>query len=60
MKKENRLIPLEEYKGQLTNDYVSFWNHDNADEFLCALTNERALRQDEIERIKKLINGLGK
>ena len=54
------LIPLEEYKGQLTNDYVSFWNHDNADEFLCALSNERALRQDEIERIKKLINGLGK
>jgi predicted transcriptional regulator len=52
------LVPLEEYKGQLTSDYVSFWNHDNADEFLCALSNERPLRQDEIERINKLINGL--
>jgi predicted transcriptional regulator len=52
------LVPLEEYKGQITSDYVSFWNHDNADEFLCALSNERPLRQDEIERINKLINGL--
>ena len=54
------LIPLEVYKGQLTSDYVTFWNHDNADEFLCALANERPLRQDEIERIQKMINGLGK
>ena len=30
------LVPLDEYKGQLTSDYVTFWNHDNADEFLCA------------------------
>ena len=54
------LVSLEEYKGQLTNDYVSFWNHDNADEFLCALIQERPLRQDEIERIQTLIDGLGK
>lgn len=53
-------VPLAEYKGELTNDYVSFWNHDNADEFLCALSNERPLRPDEIERINKLINGLDK
>lgn len=53
------LIPLEEYKGQLTNDYVNFWNHANADEFLFALANERPLRQDEIERIQTLIDGLG-
>ncbi len=53
------LVPLEEYKGQLTNDYVTFWNHDNADEFLCALAQERPLRQDEIERIQTLIDGLG-
>lgn len=54
------LIPLEEYKGQLTNDYVSFWNHDNADEFLCALAQGRPLRRDEVERIQTMIDGLGK
>lgn len=53
------LVPLEVYKGQLTNDYVSFWNHNNADEFLCALTEERKLRKDEVERIQNLIDGLG-
>ena len=52
------LIPLEEYKGQLTNDYVDFWNHNNADEFLCALAKGRPLRRGEIERIQKLIDGL--
>ncbi len=54
------LVPLEVYKGELTNDYVKFWNHNNADEFLCALTEERELRKDEIERIQKMIDGLGK
>lgn len=53
------LVPLEVYKGQLTNDYVSFWNHNNADEFLCALTEERKLRKDEVERIQNLIDELG-
>lgn len=52
------LVPLEKYKGQLTNAYVNFWNHSNADEFLCALTEERPLREDEIERIQKLIDGM--
>lgn len=52
------LVPLEVYKGQLTSDYVAFWNHDNADEFLCALTEERALRKDEMERIQKMIDGM--
>lgn len=52
------LIPLEEYKGQITNEYVDFWNHSNADEFLCALTEKRPLRKDEIDRIQKLIDGM--
>jgi BlaI family transcriptional regulator, penicillinase repressor len=52
------LVPLDTYKGQLTNDYVNFWNHSNADEFLCALAEERPLRQDEVERIQKLIDGM--
>lgn len=54
------LVPLDVYKGQLTSDYVAFWNHNNADEFLCALSEGRPLRVDEIERIQKLINGMGK
>lgn len=54
------LVPLDVYKGQLTSDYVAFWNHNNADEFLCALSEGRPLRADEIERIQKLINGMGK
>ena len=52
------LVPLDTYKGQLTNDYVNFWNHSNADEFLCALAEERPLREDEVERIQKLIGGM--
>ena len=54
------LVSLEEYKGQLTNDYVHFWNHDNADEFLRALIQERPLRQDEIKRIRDLLDELGR
>ena len=49
------LIPLDEYKGQLTSDYVDFWNHGNADEFLYALVEKRRLRPDEIERIQTLL-----
>lgn len=52
------LVPLDTYKGQLTNDYVNFWNHSNADEFLCALAEERPLREDEVKRIQKLIDGM--
>ena len=49
------LVPLEEYKGKLTNEYIKFWNHGNADEFLYALMKERDLRPDEIERIRAFI-----
>ena len=49
------LVPLEEYKAQLTNDYVNFWHHGNADEFLRTLLHERPLRTEEIELIRKLI-----
>lgn len=49
------LIPLEEYKGRITNEYIEFWNHGNADEFLCALMKERNLRKDEVDRIRKFV-----
>lgn len=45
------LIPLESYIGHITNEYVKFWNHGNADEFLCALVSERKLRTEEIQKI---------
>lgn len=51
------LVSLEDYKSQLADSYVNFWNHDNADEFLCALIKKRPLRQDEIERIQSLLRG---
>lgn len=49
------LIPLEEYKGKLTNEYVEFWNHGNADEFLSALIQVRSLRPEEIRGIRTFI-----
>ena len=49
------LVPLKEYKGKLTNEYIKFWHHENADEFLRALMKERDLRPDEIEGIKAFI-----
>lgn len=52
------LIPLEEYRAQLTNDYVDFWNHGNVDEFLCALARKRPLRPDEIDKIKAFMHGV--
>ena len=52
------LISLEVYKGKLTSDYVRFWNHDNAAEFLCTLIKERPLRLDEINRIRDFIKNV--
>ena len=49
------LVPLDVYQAQLANEHIVFWHHNNADEFLCALTRERPLRQEEIERIRKLL-----
>lgn len=49
------LIPLKAYTGHITNEYVKFWLHENADEFLSALVEERALRADEISRINQLL-----
>lgn len=53
------MIPLEEYKAQLTKDYVDFWDHGNADEFLRDLARRRPLRPDEIDRIRTILNGVG-
>ncbi|MCH5261619.1 MAG: BlaI/MecI/CopY family transcriptional regulator [Lachnospiraceae bacterium] len=50
------LIPLEEYKGQLTSDYVDFWCSGKADELISALIQARPLRREEIAAIKEMIN----
>lgn len=49
------LVPLEEYKGQQAKEFVEFWHQDRADEFLRSLTTVRALRPEEISKIRKLV-----
>ena len=51
------LVPLDVYKGHLTSDYVTFWHHNNADEVIRTIINVRQLRQDEIDRIRKMVDG---
>lgn len=49
------LVPLEEYRGQQAKEFVEFWHHNNADEFLRSLMAARELRVKETARIRKLI-----
>ncbi len=53
------LIPLEEYKGQQAKEFVEFWHHNNADEFLRSLTTVRTLRSEEIGKIRRSIVNTG-
>lgn len=49
------LIPLEEYKGQQAQEFVEFWHHNNADDFLRSLMEVRTLRRNEVKSIGKLV-----
>lgn len=49
------LIPLEKYKIMRTCEYVDFWFHGNADEFISTLIKTRPLRPEEKEKIELLI-----
>ena len=48
------LVPLEEYKGQLTSDFVDFWYHGNAYEFLYTLMKEK--QKDLLARTQKIFD----
>lgn len=50
------LIPREKYVGKQANEFIEFWNHGNAAEFLTALLKARNLRTEEKEEMKKLIS----
>lgn len=49
------LIPQETYQAKITDDFLGFWDHDNADEFLCSLMQARPLRADEADRIRRFL-----
>lgn len=48
-------IPEDKYRAKLTDDFLSFWDHGNADEFICSLMQARPLRPDEVDRISRFI-----
>lgn len=49
------LIPREKYVGKRANEFIEFWNHGNAEEFLIALLGMRDLRSEEKEEMQKLL-----
>lgn len=53
------LIPQEDYKAKMADEFLNFWNHDNADEFIHSIMQVRPLRSDEIDRINRFISQTG-
>lgn len=49
------MVPLEEYTGQQAKEFVEFWHHDRADEFLRTLMMSRALSGSETDRIRRMV-----
>ena len=49
------LIPLEDYKSRLTEEFINFWHRGCADDMLMSLMMARPLRQNEIEQIRALL-----
>ena len=52
------LISEKTYGNRMIENCVEFWSNNNAGDLLCALNEERKLRSDEVEKIKKLIDEL--
>ena len=55
------LVPLEDYKSRMTQEFINFWHRGCADNMLMSLLMTRSLKQGEIEQIKVLLlmNGSG-
>lgn len=49
------LISREKYVAKRANEFIEFWNHGNAAEFLTALMEARNLKTEEKEEMKKLL-----
>lgn len=52
------LVSEKDYGDRMIKRCVEFWGNNNAGELLCALHDKRALREDEIVKIKELIDEL--
>ena len=53
-----RLVDEKTYGNKMIENCVEFWGNNNAGDPICALNEERKLRKDEVEKIRKLIDEL--
>ena len=49
------LVPLEDYKSRMTQEFINFWHRGCADNMLMSLLMTRSLKQGEIEQIRVLL-----
>ena len=52
------IVSEKDYGDKMIKRCVEFWGNNNAGDLLCALHDKRKLRDDEIAKIKELINEL--
>ncbi len=52
------LVSEKAYGNRVIKNCVEFWSNNNAGDLLCALHEGRRLREDEVEKIKGLIDEL--
>ena len=52
------LVEEKTYGHKMIENCVEFWSNNNAGDLICALSEERKLRKDEVDKIKQLINEL--
>lgn len=52
------LVDEKTYGKKMIENCVEFWGNNNAGDLICALNEERKLRKDEVEKIRKLIDEL--
>lgn len=52
------IVSEKDYGDKMIKRCVEFWGNNNAGDLLCALSDKRGLRDDEIDKIKELIDEL--